>query len=287
MGNKDIVYISRFNSRKISKNIDFRKMEQLKGELYDKPIFLFNKRERQTLLAYKMLMEGSPKLPVDVFIPFVSDLEEFVYNDRFAPSYHLYPDCEKLHGVFRNYRIPQAIRQMGFNYVEWYRNWFKDNIERVKKDPDSVLEDIQRIYGAKILLGDIMEISLKNSGSVSMENWDLSTLKETIDAKLHEAGCYYYQSDKHTKILKKYCYQTYLWKNNLLGNNDTGYSDEEVLRILMYYDENFKTPIYNMLFDYYRVKLNPELSMDGLLLKKLGFRECLECQYRQNADFWK
>lgn len=289
MENKDTVYISRFNSQRIIRQIDFGKMEGIKGELYENNIlfYIFNNRERQTLLAYKLLMEGSPSLPTEVFIPIVSDLEKFVFNDSFAPSYHHYPDCEKLHGVFKNYLIPQAIQKMGYNYVERYRRWFKDNIDRVEKDPNSVIEDILEIFGVKVDIIEIKEISLKNSGIFDMENWDLSTLKETIDKKLKEAGYFYYQSPKNTTILKKYSYRAYLWKKNILTDNNTGYSNEEVLSVLKFYDENYKTPIYKMLFDYYRVKLNPELSMNGQLLKQLRFRECLECQYRQNADFWK
>ena len=46
------VYITRANSMKILRKLDFSKMD-LSGDVYNRPLFFLNKKEEQALLAYK------------------------------------------------------------------------------------------------------------------------------------------------------------------------------------------------------------------------------------------
>ena len=63
----------------------------------------------------------------------------------------------------------------------------------------------------------------------------------------------------------------------MLSDNDTGLSDDEVRKFLLDYEERFKLPIMHYLKEYYRMKYNPDLSIDEKLLKFLNFRPCGAC----------
>ena len=51
------VYITRANSMKILRKLDFSKMD-LSGDVYNRPLFFLNKKEEQALLAYKEFVEA-------------------------------------------------------------------------------------------------------------------------------------------------------------------------------------------------------------------------------------
>ena len=78
--------------------------------------------------------------------------------------------------------------------------------------------------------------------------------------------------------MKQYSKYSFLGKyHEPLYNNTTGYSDEVVKDFLVDYEERFKRPIIELLYNYYRVKFNPDLEMEGYLLDQLGFRPCVHC----------
>ncbi len=92
----------------------------------------------------------------------------------------------------------------------------------------------------------------------------------------------------NTTILKRFSKFTYIaYESNDIYNNDTGYSDEEVKELLKGYDEEFKKPLKRHLIDYYRIKLNPEIKMEGNFLEQLGFKPCGLChsqEFESNAN---
>ena len=48
-------------------------------------------------------------------------------------------------------------------------------------------------------------------------------------------------------------------------------------------DDTFKQPLKNLLIEYYRLKFNPDIKMDGKFLEALGFKEC-SCCVKHNKD---
>jgi len=47
--------------------------------------------------------------------------------------------------------------------------------------------------------------------------------------------------------------------------------------LLKKYDNEFKKPLKKMLIEYYRLKHNPEIRMEGEVLELLGFKPCAFC----------
>ena len=121
------VYITRANSMKILRKLDYSSLN-IEGAVYSKPIFFLNKREEQALLAYKEFVMNPEKFIEEVYQKVeVIDNFRYVFEGE-SPCYHRREDCERLHSEFRNYEIPQAIRERGLEEVQRYRVWFKDNM---------------------------------------------------------------------------------------------------------------------------------------------------------------
>lgn len=71
---------------------------------------------------------------------------------------------------------------------------------------------------------------------------------------------------------------TYIgYKEEVIHNNDTGFTDDEVREVLRNYDVNIKKPIKGFLLTYYRVKFNPDLKFGEYFLESLGFKPCEKC----------
>ena len=269
-----MVFITVANSKRILRKLDLAKLS-LEDEVYDRPIYFLNKREEQSLLAYKELLIHPENFVKEIYQKVeIKDSYRYVYEGE-APCYHKTAECERLNAEFRNFRIPQEIRSQGTETIQKFRLWFKSNIKLLEGKGD-VFE--MRVFHAFSIKLKIEEMLQANSGIVAWNNYTLEELKNAINVKLKQAGRYYYQSPKNTTILKQYGKWAYISDySEPLINNRTGYSDTEVKTFLHDYEERFKQPIKTMLYDYYRAKFNPELSMDEKLLEQLGFRACHSC----------
>ena len=175
------VYITRANSMKILRKLDYSNLN-IEGAVYSKPIFFLNKREEQALLAYKEFVMNPEK-----FIEEVYQRVEIIDNFRYvfegeSPCYHRREDCERLHSEFRNYEIPQTIRERGLDEVQRYRIWFKDNMYLLDGKKD-ILE--MRIYAAFGVHVRAEEIIKDNSGIKTIENLDLNRLEERLNRKFN------------------------------------------------------------------------------------------------------
>ena len=67
------------------------------------------------------------------------------------------------------------------------------------------------------------------------------------------------------------------FKDEAIGKNDTQYMDEEIKTFLKDYCDQFKRPLIHDLIDYYRLKNNPEIEMDGKILDQLGYHPFRGC----------
>jgi len=204
----------------------------------------------------------------------VVDNYEYVYEGK-KPCYHKSFECERLNSKFKNFKIPNEIKQMGIQKIEEFRRWFSDIEDLYFEDKSKFNYRLRMKFGISV---NVEAVAYNNSGIHEIENLDLTSIEERINKALKQAGRYYYACDKNTIILKRYSSRTFLWKEKYpLLDNNTGYSDEDVRNFLRNYEQEFKAPIKLMLQNYYRLKFNPELEIDGKLLEQLGFRPCNHC----------
>ena len=273
---RSMVFITTSNAARIVRKIDPKSLSRLTGELYEKRIFMFSDREKQRLLAIKELLRN----PVDFINEYyveakVVDTGRYVIPEK-EPRYHSTTECERLNSDWFNYPIPAPIQARGWDEIKRFRHWWRENALLYEEHRERFYIRLSADFN--VPLTQIDRVEAVNSGVQSFENLDLPSLKKMIEELLRNAGRYYYESEKHTAILKVFQKKTYLAHiSEPLRTNNTSYSDDEVKGLLTEYSSQFKQPLQKMLVEYYKVKFNPELSFDGQLLERLGFLPCGSC----------
>lgn len=277
-----MVFITQSNSNKIISKVNIKDLN-LVGEVYDKPIYFFNRYEEQRLLAIREFIEY-PERFLDVYckIEKEEDSYSYVYEGN-KPAYHCSVDCPNISSDFVNYKIPEEIKKKGSDTIKKYRAWFKENSYLLEEsNTKSFYSKCKEIFEIELSLD---EIKYSNSGSFRIENIDLEELENEINDLIKGAGRFFYKSKKHTKILRSFSKFSFLaYKSDVIQNNNTGYTDAEVKEMLRDYDSTYKDSIKELLVKWYRVKYNPELSFDGLLLEQLGFHACKKCHGKNFDD---
>jgi len=266
-------YITLSNMMSIVYQTDLDSFDSDK-EIYKNPIYFFSEFEKKRLLAAHELFDNPDLFLTETYKPRnTEDTLTMVYEGS-SPSYHENVDCSRLRSDYENFEIPPEIKQRGAEKINEFREWFRGVEHLYKESPDIF---VARLHARWKIITNVNAINIGNSGAVEMENRSLAKIEQEIDKKIKEAGRFYYQSEKNTKILKAFSRKTYMaYKDEMWGNN-TGYSDDEVKELLKDYDERFKKPLLQDLTHYYRAKLNPDIKMEGRLLEELGFIACRQC----------
>lgn len=269
-----MVYITLSNAKRIVFNKTELKTLNLNGQVYEKPIYFFSYYEKNSLLAIKELLKDPEKFFTEIYKPIhIKDTYRFVFKEK-KPAYHYYLECERLQSDFQNYEIPEKIRKKGIDEIMRFRKWFIEHKHLLDR-PDVFAMRMELAFGISV---NPKAINYENSGCNEIENLNLDELRQKIDTLLKEAGRYFYQSEKNKTILNKFSKYTFLaYRQDEIRINDTEYQDEEIKRFLRDYNERFKKPLKKMLIEYYRIKHNPELKLEGYLLEQLGFRPCRHC----------
>ena len=257
------------------------KQVDLKKQIYKIPIYFFNNYEKNALLAFKELLLDPEKYFTEIYKPYKAiDTYTLVFEGR-LPAYHNESSCSRLNADFENYEIPLEIQAQGITKVQEFRFWFNQVKHLLEARPDAFVARMQAKWG---ILTNVNAIVLENSGNTQIENYSIQDLESKIDNFIKNAGRFYYRDEKTKLILSQYSKYASLWKKEgSLRNNQTGYSDAEVKDLLEYYDKTFKKPIKRNLLEYYRLKLNPDIQMEGYLLERLGFRPCSKCHHKKNT----
>lgn len=278
---KNNVFITLSNAKNIIRKSEIKSITVM-GEIYKIPIYFFNKYEQNELFAIQELLKDPEKFFKEMYIPFQpKDTYTKVYEGK-RPSYHVSPECPRLHASYLNFTIPIEIRSKGKDAVIEFRMWFETVKHLYLSDPATFVFRLQAKYG---IITNPNSIKHENSGVFELENPSIKELEAEIDKLIKEAGRFYYQSEKNTEILKLFSKKTFLAYNGQLDNfNTTQYSADEIITFLKEYDEKFKKPLKKLLIEYYRLKLNPEIKMDGVYLDKLGFKPCSDCFEKELND---
>lgn len=270
-----MAYLTKSNSLKIISRIDLKNKDSLSGEIYGKSIYFFSNYEKNNLLGLKELLKDPENFIKEYYVPVeATDNLKYVYEGG-KPSYHSKPDCELLNSSYKNFEIPEQLREKGKDEVIKFRNWFKGN-QYLLDDPDAFVARLKIAFGIII---NPKTIDFENSGVEVKENLNLNELENRINLLISNVDQYYNNANEEQKeIIRRYQRLTFLANPKYeIKDNNTRFKDEVIKEFLKQYDVHFKKPITNLLIEYYRVKHNPNLKFEGHLLEQLGFRPCRSC----------
>ena len=283
-----MAYITSSNILKIIRQTDINASE-ISGSVYKKPIYCFSRYEEKCLLAIQELISDTENYITHIYNRIeVIDRMKYVFEGK-KPAYHNDFNCKRLNSNFKNFEIPEEIREKGADEILRFRNWFKLNIGLLE-NPEKFVISLNAAFSIGI---NPKAINFTNSGPAEMENLNLEQLEQRIDNLLREAGRFFYTSERHQTIIRKFGKYTFLaYKDDVIEKNDTSFSDNEIKDFLRNYDDLIKKPLKRLLIHYYRIKLNPDLKMEGNLLEQLGFVPCGHCcnyyisdLINENADY--
>ena len=275
-------FITMYNASRIVQQVDPDSLD-LTERLYKQQIFFFSKFERAKLLAFKLFISDPEQYVNEMYEKLdVKDSGQYIFEyEGQKPAYHELPACELLNSDFVNMRIPQSIRNAGVD-LKAFRKWAYETVYDLFKAGklDIVQARIEMKWGVVVSQNELAHAN--NSGVMSIENADLSSLEATLERHLRQAAAYYHE---HNHILRPFSKLTFLSRSSkVIYENDTGLSDEKLKAFLKDYEMRFKRPTTRLLKQWYMVKLNPQLKFEGLLLEQLNFKACSQCHDEGHSD---
>lgn len=266
-------FITNYNFSKIIKDIDIR--DTVEGDVYKKPIYFLNNNEKTKLLKIRMLLQLHHQDLVKYYtkVEKKEDTQSWIFEGG-TPAYHQIPDCSTLSSEYINFPIPEEIK--GNNTVKDFRLWFKENMHLIADGKEDIFKlHLLTKFGVQLQ----SKIQIPNSGKKILDNLELTELERRIDAILSEASSFFGSASSREKdAIKKYSKRAFLHNSKYaINDNDTGLSEKELRGFLFTYDTKFKTPMKDLLQQFYMVKYNPTLEFKGSLLEQLGFKKCTKC----------
>lgn len=270
-------YITIANSKRMISKLDPEKLKKFEGEVYKKPIYFFNQREKCILLALKSLLKDPNNFLIEYYAKIeTEDSLRYVIPEK-EPAYHTDNSCKRLNSNYNNYEIPSIIREKGKDEVIKFRNWYTEFSHLLEEDTVKFIYQLQIKFP---YVGEITPKSIerKNSGFEIKENITVEEIEKEIDDLLRAAGAYYKNNPDKQNIIKRFGRFTFLgYYHQEIYKNETELNDEDLKTFLREYDENFKKPIKILISEYYKLTFNPDMTFEGALLENLGFRACKAC----------
>jgi hypothetical protein len=271
-----MAYITISNSKKIIRKVDENRLDGISEKIYKREIFFFSRIEIGRLKGIRELFRNPQGFALEYYRPIeVVDSFKYLYPEG-KPAYHADISCERLHSNFRNIEIPSAIFDRGQAECIKFRNWFN---KTTFKENDAI-DYITKLQATFPYVGEINPKTLdySNSGIEEKTNYSLKELEAKIDSILRDASDFFKSNPGKQNLIRRFQKLTFMaYVTGNLYKNDSGLNDEDLKTFLKGYDNQFKIPVNELLIDYYRVQFNPNLSFDGRLLEKLGFKACSKC----------
>lgn len=272
-----MAYITNFNASRILQQADLKGIKIQERGLFRKSIYFFNWYEELFLKVYQEMLENPEHFFGKVYQKIETEKDDYIYTSPpKAPAYHENLDCPLLHSDYKNFIIPEEIRNRGPEKVREFRKWFSTIQDLFEKDAPAFQMRLQAKWG---ILVSLSEIEKSNSGVVEVKNQSLEELIAKISELLDQAKKYINSSPENKQMLSPY-HQKYAYlglREDPLEKNNTPYPDEYLKEKMEYFEKSFKRPIKNLLLEYYRMTFNPDLQFDGKLLEGVGFTGCSQC----------
>lgn len=267
------VYITAYNLEQITRKT--KPYIELEGKIHDRPIYFFSEFEIKNLLSLKSFINNPHYFIDNYYSPIVTEDHHKYVFEGVKPAYHKRNDCERLNSNYRNFEIPEKIKEQGKEKINEFRKWFKENLNLLN-NPDVF---VMRLYSKFGINTNPNAIQYDNTGTEEFENLNLFFIPAAIDKLVFKAADFYKSSSKNEQnILKKFSTRTFLaFTDKKIEDNDTGLSDSELKTFLKDYHTTFKKPIRNLIIKKFIGEANVDLKFDSTLLDKLGFKPCKYC----------
>lgn len=270
------VFITKSNLNSIISSLEENNQSETfdKSNVYKWDIYFLNKKDIERLHKQREFLRDPENLYKIYKKRTKTDSKKYIYEGM-QPAYHEISDCEYIRSNFKNYEIPDEIKERGDFEIEKFRKWFKQNQTYLENKPDLFVAKLQIAFDLNIVP---RVVESENTGITNIENMNLNELEIKIDSILRSAATFYNDNPDKKAVIKRFQKITFLaFKKTPIEENNTTLNDEELKSFLKEYDRNFKKPVIELLLQYYMVKYNPELKFEGLLLDQLGFKKCQKC----------
>ena len=184
------------------------------------------------------------------------------------PSYHYLENCEALKSSFENFEIPEEIRQKGDNAIQDFRDFFQENKYLLKEKPDVFMMRLRNRFNMETTP---VSINYENSGEFEIQDLTLNILENRIRDLLFDAEKFRTRDPETERLIYEKGYGTH-----------TVPEAKDKSHVLYEWHKEYKGGLKYLLGEYFRVRLNPELSFDGNLLDQLGLKPCKICHPTEN-----
>lgn len=269
-------FVTEYNTNLVFKKLIGEIPDNIRNwQPYKKSIYFLNRLDKTNLFYFKKFCEN-PIENIDSIYKAVEvvDKKVFVYEGS-QPSYHKYENCDRLSSNFVNYRIPERIKEKGGEEIKKYRAWFKENESIFSERPEIYQMRLHTKFG---IIESIQKVDYKNSGNVYKENLTLQDIDKRIDSLLYNAAEFYKRDKKRQVVIKRFGTATFLgFKDEEIDNNDTGYSDDELKRILRLYHDLFVEPTIYYLKEFFKTFYNVDIEINEKIFEALSFKKCGYC----------
>ena len=270
-------YIANFHSELATTNLKIDKLELVEDEVLSR-VKVLSKEEKLQIFAYKKLLANDEDL-VQIYKPISKRTSKFVTTTQ-NPRYHTDKNCKVLNNDFISYTIPPSILKKGEEDVAKYRKWFKQNKALLESDPSTFYDKQKEAFNTSEKLESV---KFDNSGVTEIENLSIEEIEAYLEKLITDYDTFI-SSESTAKAISlngdKARYLVGLGRK-YVKYVETGLDKDSVIDILKKYLAMKKDTI-KYLQMYYRVKLNPDLSIDTKLLEGLGFLECPYCAKYKN-----
>lgn len=286
-------FITKSNFLRIAKKVKLTP-EQLLQPIYKSQIFILNKLEIQLVLSVKQVLEDvKNEATILLQTDQVEDTYTYVHEYTHYAKYHTNRDCKALNSNFRDILVPVEIKyQAGSDVIDHqrvkeFRDWMKkpEIVELLENNLTEFYNKMERQFNLTIPL---RRDEVVNKGPQEISNLSLSEIEQKIDSLLDYSLVYSQENYKRAKILMgeelrlhTYWATSEKYRNRQINPNNTGYSDHEVREVLGDYHKKIKSPLINLLIDYYIVSLNRGLNFDKNIMENLRFQPCRKCIIEQ------
>jgi hypothetical protein len=268
--------------------------------------YIFNFYERKKLFTAKYLLENEKEFINEFYraLEARSDNKTYVYSKGGKYKYHLYENCKSVSSEYIDFIIPDDIRLLGDEAVNYFRKWFDDrgykNMYLQARNRDAINAKIQVAYNSVFpKLFKLNKVNVEynfirertNSGNTKIApNFDLVLNKNELNNLIEE----------RKKLIGDNLIRMKMANYDFLLNKDDTFISEYLLRkfehdicslyglrnIKKFWQKHLaiKQKVYDNLIEFFKWTYNfKEKNYDEIDLEKLGFECCKVCLKTQSS----